>query len=249
MLEAILSPEKDPSAYLLVAVSILGVTMTFTWQFLVRTRSSLDSTRARVDLTRNIFDTLSARIDLLETNQAKNLTDADRSTLNEQIKNYLTKQSKDEILNQIRASIRQDENAKDIIEPTDKSIERIQSEISSLVSRGSLSLWIGILATLIGILVLVYFVLTAAYQSVRIEEVFATFLPRLSVVVFIQVFAFFFLNLYKSSLKDIKGYHEKLTRLEEHKTALIIACKSDDLEFVRGMFLAARTQSVSNPQS
>ena len=56
------------------------------------------------------------------------------------------------------------------------------------------------------------------------------FLPRLTLVVLIEIFAYFFLRLYKSSLGEIKYFQNEITNIEAKALALQAAELAGDKE-------------------
>lgn len=102
----------------------------------------------------------------------------------------------------------------------DESKRRIQSEIDALTGRSNINLVIGVITTLLAVGLLAYIVLSDKLNSTEIGTVLLHFLPRLSIVIFIETFSFFFLRLYKSGLEDIKYYQNELTGIEARHIAL-----------------------------
>jgi len=105
---------------------------------------------------------------------------------------------------------------------------RLKDELSSLGQRGNLNLIIGIMTTVAGLLVLGYVVFKAEHTTNDPTLVASYYLPRLSLVLFIEIFAFFFLRLYKSSLGEIKYFQNELTNIESKFSALRVALKQED---------------------
>jgi len=97
---------------------------------------------------------------------------------------------------------------------------RLRSEINALSRRGNLNLVFGTLTTVVAVGLLAYMVFTAHIQPVDMASVLAHFIPRISTAAFIEIFSFFFLQLYKSSLSEIKYYQNELTSLELKGLAL-----------------------------
>jgi hypothetical protein len=101
-------------------------------------------------------------------------------------------------------------------EPISPTIRRLNGEIADLGRRGNINLVIGILTTVVGVSILGYVVF---YTSSADGEDFGwksgvhTVL-RVSIALFIQTFAYFFLRLYKTSLEDIKYYQNEITNIE-----------------------------------
>jgi hypothetical protein len=96
---------------------------------------------------------------------------------------------------------------------------RLRAEIGSLTRRGNLNLVIGVVTTGFAVALLVYMVLgaTSAFESWPV--LLSHYIPRITTVVFIEIFAFFFLRLYKSSLIEIKYYQDELTTLASQHIA------------------------------
>lgn len=94
-----------------------------------------------------------------------------------------------------------------------RAISRLHEEIYSLNRRGNINLFIGMFLSLSGLAYLGFTVYTSnAYTTY--EMLFIHLAPRTLFVIFIELFSFFFLNLYKKSLDDIKYYQNEITNLE-----------------------------------
>ncbi len=100
------------------------------------------------------------------------------------------------------------------------SKRRLETEIESLTRRSNINLVIGVITTLLAVGLLAYVVLSDKLSSTDIGTVLLHFLPRLSIVIFIETFSYFFLRLYKSGLSDIKYYQNELTNIEARHLAL-----------------------------
>jgi NADH:ubiquinone oxidoreductase subunit 6 (subunit J) len=102
-----------------------------------------------------------------------------------------------------------------LIYNTEKYIDRIQR--NSIVN-----LVIGIVGTIIAISILAFSILSDKTYS-DLEDFTIHLLPRITFVIFIQLFAFFFLRLYKNNLEDGKYFQNELTNLSSKCSALKIA--------------------------
>ncbi|QDV50869.1 hypothetical protein [Gimesia fumaroli] len=100
------------------------------------------------------------------------------------------------------------------------SKSRLQNEIESLSLRSNINLVIGVSTTLLAVVLLTFIVLSDEFSSTDIGTILIHFLPRLSIVIFIETFSYFFLRLYKSGLSDIKYYQNELTNVEARQLAL-----------------------------
>jgi hypothetical protein len=115
---------------------------------------------------------------------------------------------------------------------TADSIRRLTKELESLDRRGRLNLIIGVLTTTTAVGVLIYLIVGAQTIPHSLYELLAYYVPRLSIAIFIEVFAFFFLRLYKATLLEIKFYQNELTNLGLLTFALHTAVLSDSKESI-----------------
>lgn len=92
-------------------------------------------------------------------------------------------------------------------------ILRLESEIDRLNRRGGLNLAIGTIIALTGILSLAYF-LYSAPDIVDGVDFFIHHLPKLSFVIVVELFAYFFLRLYKNGFDEIKYFQNEITNIE-----------------------------------
>lgn len=90
---------------------------------------------------------------------------------------------------------------------------RLQSEIEALSRRSNVNLVIGTLTTTFAIGLLVYMVAAQTAAFADLTALLAYYIPRVTTAIFIQVFAFFFLKLYKANLGEIQYYQNELTNL------------------------------------
>ena len=125
---------------------------------------------------------------------------------------------------------------KDISDEIARSKNRILNEIGSLNKRGNLNLVIGSLTTILSVGVLLSSFLFSV-AAVKIDEVFIHFLPRVSIVLFAEIFAFFFLRLYRNSLIDIKYYQNELTNIESKGLALKAAILMKDKDLYNNIIM------------
>lgn len=90
---------------------------------------------------------------------------------------------------------------------------RLRQEISALGRRGNVNLVIGVLTTIAAVGILTTTVLDPEMTLTR-ETLLSHFAPRLTLSLFIEIFSFFFLKLYKSGLNEIKYFQNELTNVE-----------------------------------
>lgn len=109
------------------------------------------------------------------------------------------------------------------------SEERITNEIKNLKRRATINLSWGVVLSSAALLFFFFFFLIYNEEiGKNLEQVFIHFVPRLGLVVFVELLAYFFLRLYKTSLVSIQYYHNELTNIETKKIAAIVAIKHCD---------------------
>lgn len=113
-----------------------------------------------------------------------------------------------------------------------KTKARLTEEISALTRRGNLNLVIGGVTTILAVALLGYVVLTAKSDALEIKDFIWHYAPRITVSIFIQVFSFFFLRLYRNSLDDIKYFQNELTNVDAKYAALEAALLLGDKSIV-----------------
>lgn len=110
----------------------------------------------------------------------------------------------------------------------DKTISRLRQEIAALSRRSNVNLVIGVLTTVVAVSLLAYLVLRSpSVPFAGVSDILSHFIPRISVAVFIEVFSFFFLRLYKSNLEEIKYFQNELTNVDMKVIALEAALLTD----------------------
>ncbi len=71
-------------------------------------------------------------------------------------------------------------------------------------------------------------VLQIKKNDIAVNEIILSLIPRVTFVIFIEVFAYFFLRLYKQGLTEIKYFQNELTNVESKITALEVAYIKND---------------------
>ena len=101
---------------------------------------------------------------------------------------------------------------------------RLAQALQEISRRGNLNLTIGGITTAVGAASLGYLAFSSPPVS-DLKSILVHYIPRLSVVIFLEVFAFFFLRLYKTTLDDSKFYQVELIALATTDIALQAALK------------------------
>lgn len=116
------------------------------------------------------------------------------------------------------------------------SQRRLMQEIFSLGRRANVNLTIGFAVSLVGMVALAFFIYTANNEMDRnldLMQVAVRFVVKLSLVIFMQVFAYFFLRLYRYSLFEIKYFQNELTNIEQKYLALNVALESKNADAIK----------------
>lgn len=92
--------------------------------------------------------------------------------------------------------------------------KRLLLEIERIYKRANLSLVLGTIVTLFGASLLFLYIFNNIGQYKDVIDFISFFVPRLTIIIFIEIFAFFFLKLYRTNLTDIKYYQNELTNIE-----------------------------------
>ena len=98
-----------------------------------------------------------------------------------------------------------------------------------------------------GVIALSFFVLTKEVTYSSLGDFTMGFLPRLSIVLIIEVFSYFFLRLYKTSLAEIKYFQNEATNIEHNFVALEAAISINDKALIENCihtFLAVERNPI-----
>jgi len=112
----------------------------------------------------------------------------------------------------------------------DASMARLQDELLALGRRGSFNLAIGAATTCLSVVLLTFMLFGHNETNASVPELLSYYIPRVSTVVFVEIFGFFFLRLYKSSLSERQYYQNELTTLSLFYVAVDMVARSSSPE-------------------
>jgi hypothetical protein len=121
-------------------------------------------------------------------------------------------------------------NRDHVIETVENAKVRLQKEVFALGTRAHVNLVIGIIITVVGLFLLWTFINEGVFSSSDGAYVFSA---RISLVLLIQVFSYFFLRLYKNGLDEIKYFQNEITNLDHFLTAIHMSKKTEGDETVK----------------
>jgi len=250
----------SPSFFPVLATSLIGVSaiyivMMYLQTGFQQTRKLRDNNYETYELYQNTFESYAGDLEELFNNKfnllkeevaefkstAKEnivstaLSQSEKDDLLSKIKESLEQESATNILNELKEKITQDHKKNirfsEINKHFRESFARLNQELASLGRRGNLNLSLGIVTTITGLGILGFYVFQQNSPSNDPLQFTIHFVPRLSLVIFIEVFAYFFLRLYKSSLAEIKYFQNEITNLESKFVAIkeSIASENSDI--------------------
>jgi hypothetical protein len=163
------------------------------------------------------------------------LTQEKLTELQQLIKSNLINETTEDLMEELKVKVESKINSDNFLYSIQKgfsnTLERLRGEVTTLNFRSNLNLALGIAITGVGIYLLYRFIFTGNLKHDDTLSFILNFVPKLSLVIFIEVFAFFFLSLYKASLAEIKYYQNEMTKIETKYIALVTALelKSADI--------------------
>lgn len=155
------------------------------------------------------------------------LSDADKKALRDQLAARFESDSLADYLNALKESVNRQIKAQSLEDRYQLTRSRLVQETKDLAKRGNFNLIIGAFVALSGLAVLGYTVANTPNASDP-TTLIAYYIPRTALVVLIEVFAYFFLSLYRTSLIEIKYFQNELTNVESKHLAWELSLKSDD---------------------
>lgn len=150
------------------------------------------------------------------------MTPAERQDIINNIHKKIFDESTDVFLKDLEKKVEQNFIDEILSENIYRSISRLQGEKDSLFKRGNFNLVIGVLISGLGGYMAYLFIQRLPTVGSTIELLSYSF-PRISLFVLIALLVFFFLNLYKKSLDDIKYFQNEITNMEAKYLSIQLA--------------------------
>jgi hypothetical protein len=193
--------------------------------------SSTGDVLRRTREARNLLTTVQkeiAEFRQLVVNRTSADTSIDTSSLIEKLRSTLTKDVAQDIKKEFERQIATLAYIERIRQIFVNDERRLFDQIAILRKRGNLNLVIGIVTTLLAAITLVLTITFANPSSSDPQKMTIYFVSRISTVIFIEVFSFFFLRLYKSTLAEEKYYQNEITARTARQSALEAAFSGSD---------------------
>lgn len=173
------------------------------------------------------LDLLKREVDEVRESQVQAVA-GDREKLVEAMRPTLVEDIARSVEQQLAETVAEARRVQFIRDNLVSNLERLRSETASLGRRAALNLTIGAVTTLIAASVLFYLVVAQEREFDSVPLMLNYYIPRLSLVVFIEVFAFFFLRLYRATLTEIRVCQRETTDLALNISAIETAWASEE---------------------
>lgn len=153
----------------------------------------------------------------------ESLQAGDRAQLVARLQQNIENAASEQFLDGIRKSIAESnvhfELKRELQQQHENTVSRLDGELRALSRRGNVNLSLGITTAIVGMAILGAFVFTLSPAGDALEFA-GSFLPRISLVILVEVFAYFFLRLYSNSLIEIKYFQNEITNIDSKAMAL-----------------------------
>lgn len=180
-----------------------------------------------VSALRNKVSSLADEVASLKVAQLDALA-GNRQQLVEALKPTIHEGVADELEERFRNRLSQSARDQEVRETFAAAEHRLKAELDALGRRSNLNLVIGVLTTTIAVGLLTYMVLGAVAEFGTLTSLLSHYIPRLGLVLFIEVFSFFFLRLYKTTLSEMRMYQTDLTALTIQRVAVLAGLSAGD---------------------
>jgi hypothetical protein len=168
----------------------------------------------------------------LNEQSTRPLTEEEKAEIAAQLRTRISADTNKEVFEEFKASANKELQAslkqRDVRQMLSVSHNRLSQELKELGWRGNLNLAFGAITTVVGLSILGTSVYSEIVSNKDMWSFASHFLPRLTLVIFIEIFAYFFLSLYRSSLQEIKYFQNEMTNVESKQIALIAALNLAD---------------------
>ncbi len=183
------------------------------------------------------------------------LNNEDKNEIKEKIINKLTMESISEVfrhkVSEIKDDLENEFRFTTALDSSYKIITRLKREIQDLRLRTNINLMVGLTITFAG-LWLLWSTVTIIDSSDLLRQLASEgnesnykflknliipIVPRVLLVIFIEIFSYFFLRLYKQGLSEIKFFQNELTSIESKISAIYFSFVTNEKETLRESIL------------
>jgi hypothetical protein len=163
------------------------------------------------------------------------LSDTEKKSIITEIRENILSDASSSLLAEIEEKYSNEFSLKSQVNGIQEQLEntrlRLRREVEALGRRGNVNLVIGVLTTVAAVGILTTTILDPTVKLTN-DTLVTHFAPRLTLSLFIEIFSFFFLKLYKSGLGEIKYFQNELTNIELKFVSLESALRSSNEDMV-----------------
>ena len=199
--------------------------------------AALQAARAESEEFDNFRREMVGRVESLEAASALPFAEIDEELV-QRVRERIDEKATEEYLEGLRLAVRAEESQRRRTEARSRletTIERLRKERDALTRRGNLNLAAGSFVAIGGMGMLAYFLVATTSSTLPDAngwDFVRRFLPQLSLVTIVEVFAYFFLRLYSRSLTEIKYFQNEISNVEAKLASLGTALETGDRELV-----------------
>lgn len=177
------------------------------------------------------------REELTQRIESKSSTVIDGDKLNELISEKVDTLTTEIIFDKIEEKYEDrlidDIKFKSLLQEIELVKHRIDRETARTSRNANLNLLIGFFTTFMAIFFLGYSLLGVTTGTQSTNDFIYHFVPRISLSIFIELFSFFFLRIYKTNLDDIKHLTNERTNIDMKLLALRTALMQNDTDLLK----------------
>lgn len=166
----------------------------------------------------------------------------------EQLRASLVEGAADDLITDLKRKIAADENSRRLRISINSTFsdtgERLSNEVEMLRARANTNMVIGCFIALFGASILALVLFISDNKFANVTDLALHMAPRLSVVVLIELFAYFFLTMYRSNLSEIRYYQNELTNIEMRKVGTQLSLLSPSSEATSKELIATDRNGV-----
>jgi hypothetical protein len=228
--DASLTPFYNQS--LILITSIMAVI--YMLRITLNTSKNKSSTFQATDFSQEDFKQLmrlqnknKSQIEMIKRDIDNHYFDVEKSDLHqleERVSNHLEKELKQNIISEMEEKysdqVMTDNKYRQLENLFEQSAGRLHFISSETTDRAKNNLAIGMTMSILAICYLLYFTLFEVSGSEEIEKQLPGIFTRYTLVVLLELFALFFLRLYKQGIADLKYFHNEQTNIEQKYLAL-----------------------------
>lgn len=210
---------------------------------LTKIKTELSALKSQVDELAQVGSSEVQKVDLEPNERAKLIESAKKRIVGNTL--LVADASLKNEINSLRHQVDINKHYSDIV-------YRLENEIDRLNRRGGVNLVIGAIIAVTGILYLGFTVTNQLTMNDKLDYILHM-APRLSFVIVIELFAYFFLKLYKNGFDEVKYYQNELTNIDSKVLGIkfLKGVKNEELmgEVIKNLMATERNFILEKGQS